>query len=290
MLFGVILYFVLAVGLLALAFFAPAREWLVATTQHWWSRGLTAGSGLADAGQRRVRGASHSAGGWVGRFVGWARAHALLCSAGLVVVMGVPLAAGVLRVLFPASSYDHTLSRPVDERVADLLRGEMLVAPPPLPPEMFTTREVEQARPMTATASRQWELLDEGFRSRLLMVFKLMRETHGYDMVLLEGYRSPERQAALAALGPTVTQAGPYESLHQHGMAADCAFVKNGKIVITERDPWAMLGYEKYGEVARSLGLTWGGDWRSLKDYGHVEWRRSARSKPDDSAKATTPP
>jgi peptidoglycan L-alanyl-D-glutamate endopeptidase CwlK len=101
-----------------------------------------------------------------------------------------------------------------------------------------------------------------------------MRGRHGYDMVLVEGYRSPQRQAALAAMGPAVTRAGPYESWHQYGLAADCAFLRGGKVVISERDPWAMRGYTAYGEVARSLGLTWGGNWRSIKDYGHVEWRR----------------
>lgn len=289
MLIGVILYFLLAVALLALVFFAPARAWLSATTQQWWDRGLATGGGWADVSQRQVLHAGHSAGGFVGRLWAWAHAHALICSIGVVLLVGVPLAAAGLRLMFPASSYDHTLSRPIDERVAELLQGEMLVAPPPLPPEMFTTREVEQVRPMTATASRQWELLDEGFRNRLLMVFKVMREQHGYELVLLEGYRSPERQAALAALGPSVTQAGPLESLHQHGMAADCAFVKNGKIVISERDAWAMRGYELYGEVARSLGLTWGGDWRTLKDYGHIEWRRSARGKAEDQQTALPP-
>lgn len=282
MLIGVILYFLLAVALLALASFAPARAWLSATGRQWISRGLVTGSGLAEAGQRRVQVAGQSAGGWIRRTGSWVQANALLCAVAVVLLVGVPLGAGGLRQWFPASSYDHTLSRPIDERVADLLQGEMLVAPPALPPEMFTTREVEHVRPMTASASRQWELLDEGFRQRLLMVFKLMREQHGHEMVLLEGYRSPERQATLAALGPSVTQAGPMESLHQHGMAADCAFVKNGKIVISERDPWAMLGYEKYGEVARSLGLTWGGDWRTLKDYGHIEWKRSVRGKAED--------
>ncbi|MGM9485731.1 M15 family metallopeptidase [Ideonella sp. YS5] len=188
--------------------------------------------------------------------------------------------------MFPVSSYDHTYSRPVDEQVTELLRGERLVPPPPLPPELFNTREVEQARPMTASASRQWELLDEGFRQRLLMLFKQMKEQHGYEMVLLEGYRSPERQARLAALGPSVTQAGPFESLHQHGLAADCAFMREGRIVLSERDPWAMRGYEKYGEVARSFGLTWGGGWRSLKDYGHVEWRNMTVRKGSDNRPA----
>jgi len=127
---------------------------------------------------------------------------------------------------------------------------------------------------MVQGASRQWELLDEGFRQRLLLVFKVMAERHGYSMVLIEGYRSPERQATLAAMGSSVTQAGPGASYHQYGLAADCAFLRDGKIAISEREPWVARGYALYGEVAASLGMTWGGGWRSLKDLGHVELAR----------------
>lgn len=275
MLFSVLLYFLLVIAALGLAFFAPVRGWASAAARQCWLRGRGAGNALASVGRGHVQRSGSAAGGWAAVLGEWVLQHAALCLLSLALLLGLPLAAGWLRAVFPVSSYDHTMAQPVDERVAELLRGEQLVAPPPLPPEWLTTPEVERARPMTASASRQWELLDEGFRQRLLMVFKLMREQHAYEMVLLEGYRSPQRQAALAALGPSVTQAGPFESLHQHGLAADCAFLKDGRIVISERDAWAMRGYEKYGEVARSLGLTWGGDWRSLNDYGHVEWRRA---------------
>ena len=162
----------------------------------------------------------------------------------------------------------------VNAQVSELLRGEQLVPPPPLPPEVFTTAEVEVLRPMLSSADRRWEHMDADFVQTLLRVFKVMKEVHGYDMALLEGYRSPERQARLAALGGHVTQAGAFRSYHQYGLAADCAFLRDGKIVISERDPWAMKGYELYGQVARSVGLTWGGAWRTLKDYGHTELRR----------------
>lgn len=286
MLIGVGLYFLLALALLTMLFFAPARERFFGVVQQWWSRRLAVGAARWSAGRRRASNSSGATGRiWCG-VRAWAKHHAGISIVTLLVVAAVPLGAAALRSMFPISSYDHTLSRPVDERVAELLRGERLVPPPPLPPELFTTREVERARPMTATASRQWELLDEGFRQRLLVVFKQMKEQHGYEMVLLEGYRSPERQAALAALGPSTTQAGPFESLHQYGMAADCAFMREGQIVISERDAWALRGYEKYGEVARSLGLTWGGHWRSLKDYGHVEWRNMTGREGSDNRAA----
>ncbi|MEO7055528.1 MAG: M15 family metallopeptidase, partial [Caldimonas sp.] len=121
----------------------------------------------------------------------------------------------------------------------------------------------------------------------MLVVFKLMHDQHGIDMVLLEGYRSPERQARLAALGPNVTRAGAGESYHQYGMAADCAFMRDGRIVISEQDPWVAAAYATYGEVSRSVGLTWGGGWRSIKDYGHVELRREGFS-PSRAATTST--
>jgi peptidoglycan L-alanyl-D-glutamate endopeptidase CwlK len=160
-----------------------------------------------------------------------------------------------------------------DARIQALLAGERLTAPQPLPPAVFTTREVELVRPKLVYASRDWDLLDEEFRQRLLLVYQLMHDEHGYDMVLLEGYRSPERQAELAKSGAQVTNARAYQSYHQYGLAADSAFFRDGKVVISEKDPWAMQGYKYYGELAEKVGLTWGGRWK-LMDFGHVEYHR----------------
>jgi peptidoglycan LD-endopeptidase CwlK len=160
-----------------------------------------------------------------------------------------------------------------DEKIAALLNGEQLVAPPPLPPEVFTTPEVEQYRPALKGASRDWNLLDSDFRTRLLLVYKIMHEQYGYDLVLLEGYRSPERQDALSRMGGNVTNAAAYQSYHQYGLAADNAFLREGKIVITEKDPWAMKGYQLYGQVAEQVGLHWGGHWKNM-DLGHVEYHK----------------
>lgn len=179
-----------------------------------------------------------------------------------------------LRSQVTLDGYDDARDRAADEQVARLLQGEQLVPPPPLPPEVFVTAEVQSVRPELATADRKWALMDPDFVQRLLLVFKIMRDQHGYEMALLEGWRSPERQAMLAGMGEHVTRAGAWQSWHQYGLAADCAFLRNGKLVISERDPWAMRGYELYGQVAESVGLTWGGRWKMM-DLGHVEWRRA---------------
>ncbi len=189
---------------------------------------------------------------------------------------------GVLILILPTSiaflkRNDHyfSYSTPAapDSKILALLSGERLVAPEPLPPEVFTTREVEQVRPLISQANRDWDLLDADFRQRLLLVYRIMKEDHGYEMVMIEGYRSPERQEKLASMGAHVTNARAYQSYHQHGLAADSAFYRNGKIVISEKDPWAMEGYRLYGETAEKVGLTWGGRWKMM-DFGHVEFRR----------------
>jgi peptidoglycan L-alanyl-D-glutamate endopeptidase CwlK len=160
----------------------------------------------------------------------------------------------------------------VDAQVAALLKGEQLVPPAALPPLAFTTREVELVRPMLVDASRNWGLLRPEFSQRLLLVFRIMKEKYGYEMALLEGYRSPARQEILAGMGSQVTNARAFQSWHQYGLAADCAFWRDGKLVISEKDPWAMRGYQLYGDVAESVGLTWGGRW-TMMDFGHAELR-----------------
>ena len=66
-------------------------------------------------------------------------------------------------------------------------------------------------------------------------------------MVLLEGYRSPERQDSLAGQATLVTKAKGGQSKHQYGLAVDLAPIRAGKVVISERDPWAMQAYTALG-------------------------------------------
>jgi peptidoglycan L-alanyl-D-glutamate endopeptidase CwlK len=171
-------------------------------------------------------------------------------------------------------AYADSTLRPIDAHIAALLQGEQLVTPVPLPPAVFATQALDFERLLITSASREWAALDAGFRQRLLLVFKMMDEKYGYEMTLVEGFRSPARQALLHSRGPSVTRAGAFESYHQLGLAADCAFYRDGQLVVSERDPWARRGYALYGEVAESVGLVWGGRWTSIVDLGHVELPR----------------
>jgi peptidoglycan LD-endopeptidase CwlK len=274
MLIGVVIYFLIATALLACWLLPPVRGWALDAVQGVWNRGQARARRYSSAGSVVVQGLSVGAQRQARAAGSGLKQHGRWLAAAVALLVLAPALALALRSWHRFDGFDHTASREVDERVAALLLGEQLVPPPALPPELFTVQEVAALRPMLGTASRQWELLDADFRQRLLLVFKQLKDEHGYDAVLLEGFRSAERQAALAALGPSVTQAGAFESYHQYGLAADVAFLREGRIVISERDPWAMRGYELYGQVAESLGLQWGGRWRGLRDFGHVELRR----------------
>lgn len=151
------------------------------------------------------------------------------------------------------------------EHIQAALNPETLVPPPPLPPSAFIGTE----RPGLETANRDWARLDPDFMNLALRVFARM-EARGYPLALLEGYRSPDRQDALAEAGPHVTNARAFQSKHQYGLALDAAPIRNGRLVISEKDPWAMQAYLAFGEEAEKEGLIWGGRW-ALRDYGHIE-------------------
>lgn len=268
----VALYFLLACAVAGLLLFPAAREIVYlalvkrrqqigAQVQNWRDRRSQTTRSLSQNLQ-------------ASRLSSWQfiKRHQWILLAGMAVVLIPPLIAWLLSGKTMLGSYDDS-GQVVNQQIAALLEGEQLVPPPPLPPEVFTTQEVAQVRPMLDTASRNWQALDADFTQRLLMTFKIMKEKYGYDMVIIEGYRSPERQNALAQMGGSVTNAKAFQSYHQYGLAADSAFMRSGKLVITEKDPWAMRGYQLYGEVAESVGLTWGGRWKMM-DLGHVEFRK----------------
>ena len=266
-----LLYFCLICSAIWLAFFPSARQFVLRRAA---SLGQRLDAGLArwqhqrsiDAG--RLREATQLGGMRQLKFM---RRHALALGVGVLVIVVPSVLALMMSKPTMLPGYEGTSVVP-DAQVAALLKGEQLVPPSTLPPMAFTTREVELVRPMLVDASRNWGLLHPDFNQRLLMAFKIMKEQHGYEMALLEGYRSPARQDLLANMGSQVSNARAFQSYHQYGLAADCAFWRDGKLVISEKDPWAMRGYRLYGEVAESLGLTWGGRW-TMMDFGHTELR-----------------
>ncbi|WP_426173599.1 M15 family metallopeptidase [Massilia sp. TWR1-2-2] len=271
LIFIALVYFCLACSGIWLVLFPSGREFLGQVksemSRRWdqraarWSQPRSAPPATPVRDGRR----------WFAHRLKFVRRHALLFGAGATLVVVPTMLAVLMSNPGMLPGYEARIDAP-DQQIAALLQGEQLAPPVALPPVAFTTLEVELVRPMLVDASRNWTQLNPDFSQRLLMAFKIMKEKHGYEMALLEGYRSPARQNLLASMGSNVTNAGAFQSWHQYGLAADCAFWRDGKLLISEKHPWAMRGYRLYGEVAESLGLTWGGRW-TMMDFGHTELR-----------------
>lgn len=105
-------------------------------------------------------------------------------------------------------------------------------------------------------------------------------EEIGIDVIITDGYRSPEEQDGLhsqgrSESGSVVTYAEAGESYHNYGLAIDYALrLDDGSVV------WDIMrddndnGQSDWFEVAaigKTLGFDWGGDWQNFKDYPHLE-------------------
>lgn len=101
----------------------------------------------------------------------------------------------------------------------------------------------------------------------------------GFPMIVTDGVRTTAQQQALYAKGRTapgkkVTNVDGVtkKSNHQpkddgYGHAVDCCFLdERGKPSWDDAHPWRL-----YGEMAVALGLTWGGNWKTLVDKPHIE-------------------
>lgn len=269
--FSLLLLFLFACLAAWMLLFPAGREALLTAAQVWAGRAWRRWRDAGRSREGRLRALGSSAYSGLLLWHGMLLRHAWLVAGGALVLLLPPTLALLASRRLALPAFDGA-GQEVNGQVAELLKGERLAPPPPLPPLVFATAEVGHVRPLLAGASRSWQLFHPGFEQRLLLVFRIMKERHGYDMALLEGYRSPERQDLLASAGASVTNAKAFQSYHQFGLAADCAFLREGKLVILEKDPWAMRGYRLYGEVAEAAGLTWGGRW-TMKDFGHTELR-----------------
>lgn len=101
----------------------------------------------------------------------------------------------------------------------------------------------------------------------------------GFMLIVTDGVRTQAQQQALYAQGRTtpgriVTHADGVKDRSNHqlhddglGHAVDCCFVVEGKPSWAETLPWRC-----YGEMAKALGLKWGGDWPEPEtDRPHLE-------------------
>lgn len=88
-------------------------------------------------------------------------------------------------------------------------------------------------------------------------------EDKGMKVQITEGMRTPERQRQLVAAGKSKTM----NSYHLNGRAVD-VYVNNG---------WKFEDYKRFADIVkivakeRGYTITWGGDWKTLKDGPHFQ-------------------
>lgn len=98
-------------------------------------------------------------------------------------------------------------------------------------------------------------------------------EKAGLKIGISECLRTVAEQDALYAKGRTVkgsivtnAKGSQYESMHQWGIAFD--FYRNdGKGAYENKDGF----FQKVGKIGQSLGLEWGGSWKSFVDMPHFQ-------------------
>lgn len=114
--------------------------------------------------------------------------------------------------------------------------------------------------------------LDDAFKPQ---VMELMQRANaaGLRPVIVEGRRSQERQNELWAQGRTtpgkiVTKTK--HSAHTKGLAVDIYQLdENGKVNLSPEPGF----YDQMAQIARPLGIMWGGDWKGFKDRPHFQFK-----------------
>ncbi len=94
----------------------------------------------------------------------------------------------------------------------------------------------------------------------------------GIDVIITSTYRDRESQQTLydqgrSKPGKKVTNAKPGQSFHNWRVAFDFVPIVSGKA------QWNDISlFKRCGEIAKSIGLEWAGDWKSFKEYAHCQY------------------
>ncbi|WP_163328723.1 M15 family metallopeptidase [Desulfurobacterium thermolithotrophum] len=126
--------------------------------------------------------------------------------------------------------------------------------------------------------------------------FLELAKNRGIDVLVYCTYRSPEEQEILYMQGRLeqfgitlkelnerreklglwelkeeearrkVTNAKPWQSFHQYGLAFDCVPLAGGKPDWSNREAYAILG-----KIAGEVGLEWAGSWERFRELPHFQ-------------------
>ena len=135
-----------------------------------------------------------------------------------------------------------------------------------------------------------------GVHPQLVLMVKAWEAQMPFHVLICSGVRTDAQQAALYAQGRTlpgkiVTNApnaaeSPHGRRYFNGEAYGCALdavraTEHGGALWEDIDSLRQMA-----EVSQRLGMTWGGEWKHLKDWDHFElpeWRLWPHAKDTDS-------
>ncbi len=117
----------------------------------------------------------------------------------------------------------------------------------------------------------------EGVHPDLVKVVEMAAKMSSLDFTVLEGLRTPERQAQLVKIGATRTT----NSRHLTGHAVDLGVMVEGEL----RWDWPL--YRQLAPIVKNAALAvgvpieWGGDWKTFKDGPHwqLPWKQYPKGK-----------
>jgi len=107
----------------------------------------------------------------------------------------------------------------------------------------------------------------------LMEKFIVQCKKKNIDVSISQGFRSIQDQNSLYAQGRTkpgkiVTNARGGYSAHNYGLAFDFVILTNGRADWDTRNK----KWNEAGKIGESLGLEWGGSWKSFVDLPHMQF------------------
>ncbi len=138
----------------------------------------------------------------------------------------------------------------------------------------------EQPSPAPPGAKRSEHLiarLHESIQARARDLLQLAFD-NGIALVVTQGLRTLAEQKALydqgrTKPGPIVTNSPPGSSWHNFGLAFDVAELVGDAYHYPHDPAW----WVRVGELGKSLGLQWGGDFVTFVDRPHFEYHPGLR-------------
>lgn len=157
---------------------------------------------------------------------------------------------------------------------------------PPIPGKGGTIRDLNELHPAFRARVDLW-LADVHAAGHEILVVETRR-----TMAVAEAYYAQSREPngevdalrAKAGLPPLVFQKAPYPKItdampgmswHIYGLALDFVPMVNGKCMWDFNTN--LVAYQTIVDLAKKREMGWGGDWRSFKDFSHIEYHPNLR-------------